>query len=333
MSVIIPVYNAEKYLDRCIQSVINQTYKNIEIFLVDDGSKDNSAFLCDMYAKQDSRIIVYHEENQGVFYARNKALDCLSGDYIIFVDSDDYIASDLIEISLQTALNEQADIVIFQYQKFINSLNPIAHHMHAVIDSSLSTEEIQYRIMINKISNFLWAAFYRSSLWKDIRFPKLTAFSDLFICPQVFLKANKIVSLNNVLYYYYRGNQESITYGAKDFDSQHRYAKYKAYEEHFRIAKEINHDKCITWAAQHMIKDAVKLYYINFFSKNKLTIEQKNEILYCMQYNWDKTLAKNSNLKTIFFRWSALKCPIFCWIYGAIKYLINNLSVKRLKND
>lgn len=328
VSIIIPVYNAGKYLDRCIQSVVNQTYKKIEVLLIDDGSKDNSAVLCDMYAAQDSRVIVYHEQNQGVFYARNKALDSLSGDFMIFVDADDCIAPNLVELALQTALHEQADIVLFQYERFTDKFNPILS-TRAAIDYSLSIEEIQYRIMINKISNFIWSAFYRTSLWENVRFPALTAFEDLFICPQIFCQAHKIVSLDNILYYYNRGNQGSITYGKKDFDSQHRYAKYKAYEEHFRIAKKMNQDKCIAWAAQHMIKDAVKLYYINFFSKNKLTVRQKNEILNCMECNWDEKVARNSNFKTIFFRWSALQCPIFCWIYGAIKYLANNLSIRR----
>ena len=91
ISVIIPVYNVEKYLKRCLDSVINQTYKNLEIILVDDGSTDNSGKICDEYAKNDKRIIVIHKENGGVSVARNIGLDICTGDYVNFIDSDDWI--------------------------------------------------------------------------------------------------------------------------------------------------------------------------------------------------------------------------------------------------
>ncbi|HJA50079.1 MAG TPA: glycosyltransferase, partial [Candidatus Fusicatenibacter intestinipullorum] len=91
ISVIIPVYNVEKYLKRCLDSVINQTYKNLEIILIDDGSTDNSGKICDEYAQKDERIIVIHKENGGVSSARNKGLDICIGDYISFIDSDDWI--------------------------------------------------------------------------------------------------------------------------------------------------------------------------------------------------------------------------------------------------
>ena len=97
ISIIIPVYNCEKYLGRCIESILNQTYKNIEVILVDDGSPDNCGLMCDEYKKQDHRVKVIHKENGGLSSARNAGLDVASGEYIAFVDSDDYIATTMLE--------------------------------------------------------------------------------------------------------------------------------------------------------------------------------------------------------------------------------------------
>ena len=110
ISVIVPIYNVEKYLDRCVDSIINQTYKNLEIILVDDGSPDNCLAICDSWAEKDRRIKVIHKENGGVSSARNSALDIASGDYIGFVDSDDWIEPDMYEILIKNAKKYDADI-------------------------------------------------------------------------------------------------------------------------------------------------------------------------------------------------------------------------------
>ena len=104
ISIIIPVYNVEKYLEDCLNSVVNQTYKNLEIILIDDGSTDNSGKICDLYAKKDNRIVVIHKENAGVSSARNVGLKIAKGLYIGFVDPDDYIAEDMYEILYQNII-------------------------------------------------------------------------------------------------------------------------------------------------------------------------------------------------------------------------------------
>ena len=110
ISVIVPVYKAEKYLDKCVQSIVNQTYKNLEIILVDDGSPDNCPEMCDEWAKKDSRIKVIHKENGGVSSARNAGLDNSFGDYIGFVDSDDFIENDFYECLYDNLVENGADI-------------------------------------------------------------------------------------------------------------------------------------------------------------------------------------------------------------------------------
>ena len=115
VSVIVPVYKVEKYLNRCVNSILNQTYKDLEVILVDDGSPDSCPEICDGYAQKDKRVKVIHKENGGQGSARNSGLDVARGEYILFVDSDDYIAKNLIEITLQKAERFDADMVIFDY--------------------------------------------------------------------------------------------------------------------------------------------------------------------------------------------------------------------------
>ena len=118
ISVIVPIYNVEKYLDRCVDSIINQTYKNLEIILVDDGSPDNCPQMCDDYAKKDSRIKVVHKENGGLSDARNVGMEVATGEYVSFIDSDDYISLDFYETLLETIVDNDSDIVECGVVKF-----------------------------------------------------------------------------------------------------------------------------------------------------------------------------------------------------------------------
>ena len=116
ISIIVPVYKVEDYLERCIDSIVNQTYKNLEILLVDDGSPDNCGKICDEYAAKDDRIIVIHKQNEGVARARNSALDVVTGDYISFIDSDDWVAEDAYEYYLDNIKKYKADCVVGRCQ-------------------------------------------------------------------------------------------------------------------------------------------------------------------------------------------------------------------------
>lgn len=115
VTVIVPVYNAHSYIDRCVVSIVNQTYKNIQILLVDDGSTDDSSLLCDEWAKKDARIQVIHKENAGAGMARNTALEYVTGDYVLFVDSDDYIALDTVKKCIDSINEHGSDTVVFGY--------------------------------------------------------------------------------------------------------------------------------------------------------------------------------------------------------------------------
>ena len=117
VSIIVPIYNTEEYIDKCVESIINQTYKEIEIILIDDGSTDNSPILCDKWEEKDKRIHVIHLKNGGVSRARNIGLKNANGKYISFIDSDDYVESNFIEVMIEEFMKEKADIVISKFCK------------------------------------------------------------------------------------------------------------------------------------------------------------------------------------------------------------------------
>lgn len=136
ITVIVPVYNVEKYLRRCLDSIIRQTYQNLEILCIDDGSIDNSGEICEQYAARDARIKVIHQENQGLSTARNRGLDTATGEYIAFVDSDDYIAADVLEQLYQSAVSSDATCVICGYN-CVDSMGVSSVHILCILYSSI----------------------------------------------------------------------------------------------------------------------------------------------------------------------------------------------------
>ncbi len=139
ISVIVPVYNVEKYLDRCVESIVTQTYKNLEIILVDDGSRDNSGIICDNWAKKDSRIKVYHKQNSGAGDTRNYGVEKAIGKYIAFVDSDDVIAENYFEVLYNNLLQNSADISCCDYFEFEENTVPVFEANESAISTEILT--------------------------------------------------------------------------------------------------------------------------------------------------------------------------------------------------
>ena len=215
ISVIIPVYNVEKYLEKCINSVINQTYKNLEIILVNDGSTDNCPNICDEFAKKDSRIRVIHKQNGGLSSARNAGLDIANGQYIGFVDSDDYIHTEMYQKLYEALISQNADLSICSYEevtekgKSIDGFSPIKDE---ILDANnallkLNQEKFWYYVVV-------YTKLYNKNIFKDIRFPESKINEDQFIVHEVFYNCKKIVTIPNKLYYYVQRNG-SITKSKK----------------------------------------------------------------------------------------------------------------------
>lgn len=214
-SIIIPVYNCEKYLDRCIDSIINQEYKNLEIIFVNDGSTDNSLKILKEFAKKDKRIIIINQKNQGALIARNKGIDIATGDYISFVDSDDWISKNMYEkLYFYIVKYNSPDIIRFDY--FTNSLNNKSEKLfldreYPVLFDSKNRIEIYDMLVSSYNLNRLWQGIYKRELFiNNLVYEKVTAGNDYYQMLLLIDKTNNILFTNEYLYYYCI-NHNSIT--------------------------------------------------------------------------------------------------------------------------
>ena len=204
VSIVVPIYKVEKYLARCVNSLTSQTYKNIEIILVDDGSPDNCPKMCDEYAKNDKRIKVIHKKNGGLSDARNVGLGLSRGEYIAFVDSDDYVSTNFIEVLLNTCYKNGADISCCNFYRVSNGRDTIAQK-HMSSKNFTNVEAIRDIFLANSLCEIMtWNKLYRTSLFKDndIKFPVGKVHEDNFTTYKLLYYANKITFVNQPLYYY-----------------------------------------------------------------------------------------------------------------------------------
>ncbi len=207
LSIIIPVYNTEEYLAECINSILEQTCSNWELILVDDGSTDNSGVICDDFAQRDSRIKVLHTENGGASHARNTGIEHVTGEWISFIDSDDWISSDYVDTIAN--INEDYDIVYFNLvKKFSNGFDNYLHTPSLTSNDRKGTEDILFQLKYGPLGDiFGWtcAKFYKSSIIKEnnIRFvEELTFREDEIFTMQYCIHINSIKLIDKYLYYY-----------------------------------------------------------------------------------------------------------------------------------
>ena len=210
VSIIIPVYNVKKYLRQCLESVVQQSFSNIEILLIDDGSTDGSESICEQYASKDRRIVLFHTENRGLAAVRNYGLDHATGDFIAFIDSDDWFELNTIEILIKYALQYDADIVACRcYKEFVDK----AISSRKLDDFAVFTNEkaLCELICFNNIGQGVWNKLYRRELFEDLRFPVGRLYEDVFLTYRLIANARKIVWLPNMLYHW-RMRAKSITH-------------------------------------------------------------------------------------------------------------------------
>lgn len=220
ISVIVPVYNGEKYIRKCVDSILMQTYPHLEIVLVNDGSVDNSGNICDAYAKQDKRIKVIHQPNKGISAARNAGIDVACGEYISFVDSDDWIAPEFVETLWKIACKYQAPIaVVGRYR---------AHPGTITQDSVLDSDEIEklictsastfnskqaLRMTFDNYGLFVTNKLFHRSLFAYSLFQVGLGYEDMWILYSLFQHVNKVAICNIPLYYLNCCNQNSVSRG------------------------------------------------------------------------------------------------------------------------
>ena len=249
ISVIVPVYNVEKYVERCIRSLTQQTYRNIEIIVVDDGSPDNAGALCDELSRCDKRIRVIHQKNQGLSGARNTGINEAKGAYLAFVDSDDWVQEDLLETLYKLLIEYNAQIAACGTE-IVDDNGHIAYFSDNLEEIKVfSTEEAMNELPLDeKIRNVAWNKLYKKELFNDIRFPVGMIFEDIATTFRLIDKAKTIVYYGKPLYCYYKSESSILRseFSAKWFDKVTA-CKMRAeyYQEH--------HPE---------ISDRVSLYYI-----------------------------------------------------------------------
>ena len=209
ISIIIPVYKVEKYLKKCIESVLNQTYTNLQIILVDDGSPDNCGKICDEYAKKDSRIEVIHKANGGLSDARNVGISKAKGRYIGFVDSDDYIKENMYEILLNLIKKYDADVSICNLYDVIDGNEYIRNKENGIRE--YSRLDILKEVLLDKnIQSYAWNKLYKKELFDEVKYPIGKKYEDIGTTFYIFEKCNKIVVTSEPEYYYLKRSDSLV---------------------------------------------------------------------------------------------------------------------------
>ena len=314
VSIIVPVYKVEQYLKRCMDSVLNQTYKNIEIILVDDGSPDNCPALCDEYAKIDSRVRVIHKENGGLSSARNVALDSVKGDYIFFVDSDDWLALDTLEV-LNEYLEKDYDMISFQ-RTYLTEEKVVEKGEKNPKDMDVS----QYiaASFLGRYAFFVTTKIFKTEVFNNVRFLEGRNYEDLEVMHRLFLNMKKVVGLDYFLYYYWKGNEGAIT----------NTITMKNIQDHYLSANEIYHaskkyledrgkdsSNIVAWYKVELVQ-----LYIDYLKSMERNTEIFNNIILGIiesRVDFNSILKQPRYFKYLLFKFRLLK-PII-----KMKYKIN----------
>ncbi len=215
ISVIVPVYNSACYLEKCLDSIVTQSYKYLEIILVDDGSKDGSGEICDRYAEKDHRIKIIHRKNGGLSAARNSGLNIATGEYLGFVDSDDWIESDMYQFLIDNLVNADADIAGCGFFRTFDKyeLPNDKSYTYRVLNR---TEGLELLLEDRLLKGYFWCKLYKKDLFNGVRMPEGKIFEDAFTQHLIFEKAQRIV-LHHIPKYHYLIQNDSLCHNMENF--------------------------------------------------------------------------------------------------------------------
>lgn len=271
VSVIIPAYNAEKYIAFCLDTVTAQTYRNLEIIVVDDGSKDSTGKICDEYAEKDSRIKVIHQENKGLSAARNAALEIMHGQYIAFIDSDDYIDPRYVDSLLKMCIDNDSQIsaclALDTYERKLvelNHSNRTKTFSGIQLLQDLSILESYYDTVISKL--------FAADLFNTLRFPVGKLHEDSYIILSLIENAKNITFSDDILYYYYLSPNSIMRsdFSEKNFDI------LLAYDQKIKVLKRNGCEKSLQKLYCEYIYNVARMKGLLKYSSN-FTPEQKKE--------------------------------------------------------
>ena len=271
VSILSPCYNVEQFLPQCLDSIINQTYHNLQIALIDDGSKDGTWQIMQEYAARDSRIEVYHQDNQGVASTRNHLLEMVKGDYVLFVDSDDWCELSMVEFLVGKALQSEADIVVCGLVK--NDEVCSDEHVEEAMDRENTIKKFLFH---KELSGSLWNKLVKTSLLLGIRFDNRISYGEdaLFVW-RLLQKVNKAL-LTDKKCYHYRMNDSSISHASYD---ERKMSGHFVWEMIAREAKELWPQYADIAEANYAISDMWQLYFAkqcNYIKDDNIRLFQRN---------------------------------------------------------
>ena len=288
VSVIVPIYNVEKYLEKCLDSLVNQTLEDIEIILVNDGSTDNSGEIAKKYAnKYKDKIIYLEKENGGLSDARNYGLEYVKGDYISFVDSDDYISKNLYS-ELVKYTDEDYDMIKFKILTVDLKNNKIIENKTEKFENKTGEEAFDILYKTDKMTEVAWGYLYKASFWKENNFKySINMYHEDFgLTPLVILKAKKVAS-TNILGYYYVQSDKSITRNSDENKKlKMSYDLLKFYDNMIKEIENYNISK--------KSKEDIKIYYTNCILLEIKNISNKVE-----KQKYIKEIKKRKMIKNI----------------------------------
>lgn len=272
ISVIVPVYKVEKYIHKCVDSILNQTFSEIEVILVDDGTPDRCGEICDMYAQQDSRVKVIHKENGGLSDARNAGMPYATGEYLIFIDSDDYIESDMLEYMYTRLIEANADMATCGvYEVYRDRIEKQKEESDFVCSGE---KAFQCILQGHTIRGEIWNKLIRRSCIEDLRFPKGKLYEDIYFTVDL-MQRIKTVAVGTKSKYYYLHREDSITgkpYRPQLYDIIEGYTKnYKVVQEKFPALTE--EAECLWLWSRFIVLDKMLL------EENYREIEGRKELI------------------------------------------------------
>jgi len=253
VSVVVPVYKVEDYLSRCVDSILEQTFCDFELILVDDGSPDRSGYICDYYALNDNRVKVIHKQNGGLSSARNCAIEWIfsnsDSEWITFIDSDDWLHKDYLKLLVNSALNTGADISIC---RFVRTEYFDKNEVSSDINEKIIFYNSEKFFMEHNVEAIIACAkLYKRKFFSDIRYPEGRLHEDEFTTYKILFQCKDICFVDEVLYYYFI-NPESITSGnSSEIWKPGKMAFNDAVEERLIYFKEKNMDKLYLWQLEH----------------------------------------------------------------------------------
>lgn len=319
ISVIVPVYKTQQYLDRCISSIRNQTYENLEIILVDDGSPDRSGEMCDALALEDSRIRVVHKENGGLSSARNAGIDVMTGEYAAFVDSDDDIALDMIETLYSLCVTHGAQIACGGVEK-VNDQGHVGYFNENLTDFLLLTREEALRELLDnyRITNSLCDKLFHKSIFDGIRMTRGIIYEDCDIMYRCMQKTERVVYTAKPLYRYYlsQGSILRSVFNAKQFDiitvARKRLAFYEQEYPMFLDAARVK-----------FLETGLELIYQSWKTPSctRMRQELEAELRQMLREHPNLPMGKNMKLKVLFFKMGTAAFVLFFDAYHRIRDL------------